>query len=49
MELDNIVNSDDKFVICSDDAPNSLYNGIMMFEKGNIIMYNIKQCRLSKL
>ena len=41
LELDNIINSDDKFVISNDDAPNSLYNGIMMFEKGNIIMYNM--------
>ena len=41
MELDNIINNDDKFVICQDDAQNSLYNGIMIFEKENIIMLNL--------
>ena len=41
LELDDIINSDDKFVICKDDADKSLYNGIMVFEKSNIIMFNM--------
>jgi hypothetical protein len=41
LELDEIINSDDKFIIIKDDAENSLYNGIMIFEKASIIMFNM--------
>ena len=35
IDLDKIINEDDKYVICSDDAYESLYNGIMIIEKNN--------------
>lgn len=38
IELDDIINENDKYIVCSDDAKNSLYNGIMIIEKNN---YNI--------
>lgn len=34
-EFDKLINSNDKYLICADDAKDSLYNGIMIFEKNN--------------
>ena len=41
IELDKIINSDDKLIICSDDAKDSLYNGIMIMEKNNFYILNM--------
>lgn len=41
IELDKIISSDSKFILCNDDAKNSLYNGIMMFEKNNLHILNM--------
>lgn len=38
--LDIIIDENDKFIICDDDAENSYYNGIIITEKNN---YNILQ------
>lgn len=35
IDLDNIIKEDDKYIICSDDAKDSLYNGIMIIEKNS--------------
>ncbi len=35
IELDKILKVDDKLLLCSDDAKNSFYNGIIMIEKNN--------------
>lgn len=41
IELDDIINENDKYVICSDDAKESLYNGILIIEKNNFKMLQL--------
>ena len=43
VELDNIINEDDKNIICLDDAKNSLYNGIMIMDKNNFKLLQLLQ------
>ena len=44
IDFDKIIHENDKFVICSDDAPESYYNGIIMTEKQNFrLLQVIKQ------
>ena len=41
--LSKIIKNDDKIILCNDDR--TLYNGIIMIEKNNSIMYNcLKEC-----
>ena len=41
LELDKIINNNDKYVICADDAKAPFYNGIMIFEKNNLNLLNM--------
>jgi len=43
VDLDKILNEDDKCVVCLDDAKNSLYNGIMIMEKNNFKLLQLLQ------
>lgn len=39
--LDNVIDENDKYLIVNDDAPKSLYNGILIFEKNNQELLNM--------
>lgn len=49
IELDNIIDQDDKFIICSDDAKDSLYNGIMIMEKNSVNLLNMIKEMISNI
>ena len=45
ISFDDIIDENDEFVLCKDDAPNSYYNGIIMCTKNNPQIYElIKAC-----
>jgi mannosyltransferase OCH1-like enzyme len=45
ISFNKLINENDELILCLDDAPRSIYNGIIMTTKNNLLLYElIKEC-----